>query len=153
MTLTDAGALVALLDADDPYHPACVAAAQRLPAGPLLTIWVCFTEAMYLLGIVGGYRYQAALWNLRTTGRLVVHDLTPAEADRMAALVAAALPIVVVNPRQGRDVAKATGQLAKTDARDARAVAHFAEAVWPVPRPYRRHRPKSDAPSWHGGGN
>jgi len=61
MTLTDAGALVALLDADDPYHAACVAAAQRLPAGPLLTTWVCFTEAMYLLGTVGGYRYQAAL--------------------------------------------------------------------------------------------
>ena len=59
MTLTDAGVLVALLDADDPYHTACVAAAQRLPAGPLLTTWVCFTEAMYLLGSVGGYRYQA----------------------------------------------------------------------------------------------
>ena len=88
MTLTDAGALVALLDADDPYHTACVAAAQRLPAGPLLTTWVCFTETMYLLGTVGGYRYQAALWNLRATGRLVLHDLTPAEADRMAALMA-----------------------------------------------------------------
>ena len=88
MTLTDAGALVALLDADDPYHTVCMAAAQRLPAGPLLTTWVCFTEAMYLLGTVGGYRYQAALWNLRTTGRLVLHDLTPAEADRMAALMA-----------------------------------------------------------------
>ena len=88
MTLTDAGALVALLDADDPYYTACVAAAQRLPAGPLLTTWVCFTEAMYLLGTVGGYRYQAALWNLRTTGRLVLHDLTAAEADRMAALMA-----------------------------------------------------------------
>ena len=88
MTLTDAGALVALLDADDPYHTACVAAAQRLPAGPLLTTWVCFTEAMYLLGAVGGYRYQATLWSLRATGRLVLHDLTPAEADRMAALMA-----------------------------------------------------------------
>jgi predicted nucleic acid-binding protein len=54
MTLTDTGLLVALLDADDPYHTACVAAAQRLPSGPLLTTWVCFTEAMYLLGAVGG---------------------------------------------------------------------------------------------------
>jgi len=88
MTLTDAGALVALLDADDPYHTACVAAAQRLPAGPLLTTWVCFAEAMYLLGSVGGYRYQAALWSLRATGRVVLHDLTPAEADRMAVLMA-----------------------------------------------------------------
>jgi transposase len=41
----------------------------------------------------------------------------------------------VVNPRQVRDFAKATGQLAKTDALDARAVAHFAEAVRPTPRP------------------
>ena len=88
MTLTDAGALVALLDADDPYHTACVAAAQRLPAGPLLTTWVCFTEAMYVLGTVGGYRYQATLWSLRTAGRVVLHDLTAAEADRMAALMA-----------------------------------------------------------------
>jgi transposase len=53
----------------------------------------------------------------------------------VAALAAAALPIVVVNPRQVRDFAKATGQLAKTDALDARAVAHFAEAVRPTPRP------------------
>jgi transposase len=53
----------------------------------------------------------------------------------VAALAAVALPIVVVNPRQVRDFAKATGQLAKTDTLDARAVAHFAEAVRPTPRP------------------
>jgi transposase len=53
----------------------------------------------------------------------------------VAALAAAALPIVVVNPRQVRDCAKAPGQLAKTDPLEARAVAHFAEAVRPVPRP------------------
>ena len=53
----------------------------------------------------------------------------------VAALAAAALPIVVVNPRKVRDFAKATGQLAKTDGLDARAVAHFAEAVRPTPRP------------------
>ncbi len=88
MTLTDAGALVALLDADDSYHVAGVAAAQRLPAGPLLTTWVCCTEAMYLLGTVGGYRYQTALWRLQATERLVLHDLTTVEADRMAALMA-----------------------------------------------------------------
>jgi transposase len=53
----------------------------------------------------------------------------------VAALAAAALPVVVVNPRQARDFAKATGQLAKTDALDARALAHFAEAIRPTPRP------------------
>jgi transposase len=53
----------------------------------------------------------------------------------VAALAAARLPVAVVNPRQARDLAKATGQLAKTDALDARALAHFAEAVRPTPRP------------------
>jgi transposase len=53
----------------------------------------------------------------------------------VAALAAAGLPVAVVNPRQARDFAKATGQLAKTDALDARALAHFAEAVRPMPRP------------------
>jgi transposase len=53
----------------------------------------------------------------------------------VAALAAATLPLVVVNPRQVRDFAKATGQLAKPDALDARAVAHFAEAVRPALRP------------------
>jgi transposase len=53
----------------------------------------------------------------------------------VAALAAAGFPVAVVNPRQARDFAKATGQLAKTDALDARALAHFAEAVRPTPRP------------------
>ena len=53
----------------------------------------------------------------------------------VAALAAAGLPVAVVNPRQARDVAKATGPLAQTDALDARALAHVAEAVRPTPRP------------------
>jgi transposase len=53
----------------------------------------------------------------------------------VAALAAAGLPVVVANPRQTRDFAKATGQLAQTEALDARARAHFAEAVRPTPRP------------------
>jgi transposase len=53
----------------------------------------------------------------------------------VAALAVAKLPVAVVNPRQIRDFAKATGQLAKTDALDAGVIAHFAEAVHPTPRP------------------
>jgi transposase len=53
----------------------------------------------------------------------------------VAALAAARLPVAVVNPRQARDFATAPGPLAKTDALDARALAHFAEAVRPTPRP------------------
>lgn len=58
------------------------------------------------------------------------------------ALAASGLPVVVVNPRQIRDFAKATGQLAKTDALDAQVLAHFAEVVRPEPRPLpeRKHR-------------
>jgi transposase len=52
-----------------------------------------------------------------------------------AALAAAKLPLSVVNPRQIRDFARATGKLAKTDALDAAAIAHFAEAVRPEVRP------------------
>ncbi|HET8628892.1 MAG TPA: IS110 family transposase [Thermomicrobiales bacterium] len=57
------------------------------------------------------------------------------ERPLAAALAAAGLPAAVVNPRQARDFAKATGQLAKTDRLDARALARFAEAVRPPARP------------------
>lgn len=52
-----------------------------------------------------------------------------------AALAAAQLPVVVVNPRQVRDFAKATGQLAKTDRIDARVLVLFGERVRPPVRP------------------
>ena len=55
----------------------------------------------------------------------------------VASLTAAALPVVVVNPRQVRDFARATGRLAKTDALDAQVLAHFAQAVRPPVRPLR----------------
>jgi transposase len=51
------------------------------------------------------------------------------------ALATAGLPVVVVHPRQVRDVARAPGQLAKTDALDARALAHCADVIRPTPRP------------------
>jgi transposase len=50
-------------------------------------------------------------------------------------LAAAGVPVVVVNPRQVRDFAKATGRLAKTDALDAQTLAHFAEVLRPELRP------------------
>lgn len=53
------------------------------------------------------------------------------------ALHAAGLPVVVVNPRQVRDFAKALGQLAKTDRLDARVLAHFAFAIKPSLRPIK----------------
>ena len=59
------------------------------------------------------------------------------ELSLVAALAAAALPVVVVNPRQVRDFARATGTLAKTDALDAAILAHFADVVRPSVRPLK----------------
>jgi predicted nucleic acid-binding protein len=87
VTLTDTGPLVALVNRNDPNHAVCVTATRRLPSGPLITTWPCFTEAMYLVFRAGGFPAQAALWRLRTTRRLLLHDLTGAEVDRMVELM------------------------------------------------------------------
>jgi transposase len=69
------------------------------------------------------------------TPALIVLEATGGyEAAWVAALATAGLPLVVVNPRQVRDFARATGQLAKTDAIDAQVLALFAERVRPAPR-------------------
>lgn len=70
---------------------------------------------------------QPTLIVLEATGGL--------EVPLAGALAAAVLPVVVVNPRQVRDFARATGQLAKTDRLDAHILAHFAEAIRPPIRP------------------
>lgn len=56
------------------------------------------------------------------------------ERPLAAALAASGIAVCVVNPRQSRDFARATGKLAKTDALDAKVLARFAEAVRPTPR-------------------
>jgi transposase len=57
------------------------------------------------------------------------------ERAAVGALAAERLPVAVVNPRQVRDFARATGRLAKTDRIDARVLARFAEALRPSPKP------------------
>ena len=67
---------------------------------------------------------------------LVVLEATGGyEAPLAAALAAAGVPLAVVNPRQVRRFAEATGRLAKTDRLDAAVLAHFADAVRPPVRP------------------
>jgi len=67
---------------------------------------------------------------------LVVCEATGGfERAAIAMLAAAGLLVVVANPRQIRDFARATGQLAKTDQIDAAILALFAERVRPTPRP------------------
>lgn len=72
---------------------------------------------------------RPALIVLEATGGL--------EIPVVSALHATGLPVVVVNPRQVRDFAKALGQLAKTDRLDARVLAHFAAAIKPPLRPIK----------------
>jgi len=68
--------------------------------------------------------------------RLIVLEATGGiQRPLAAALAAAKLPVVVVNPRQVRHFAKGTGELAKTDRIDAAMLAHFGEAVKPEVRP------------------
>jgi transposase len=57
------------------------------------------------------------------------------EQEAAATLATAGLPVAVVNPRQVRDFARATGQLAKTDRLDALLLARFGQAVQPAVRP------------------
>ena len=77
----------------------------------------------------------ARLSTMRPT--LVVLEATGGyQAAVVASLAIAKVPTAVVNPRQVRDFAKATGRLAKTDTIDADVLAHFAEVIRPEPRPF-----------------
>src|SRR4030043_984679 len=62
---------------------------------------------------------------------IVIEATGGMEVPLVVALSQARLPVVVVNPRQVRDFAKAVGRLAKTDRIDAEILAHFGEAVKP----------------------
>jgi transposase len=81
------------------------------------------------IGLAVGYLkgFETAGIILEATGNL--------EAHLVAALQAAHLPVMVVNPRQVRDFARSTGALAKTDAIDAHTLALFGERVRPEVRP------------------
>ena len=87
MILIDTGPLVALIDPGDSYHTECLETYRSLGREALLTTWQCFTEAMHLLGRVGGHRLQDSLWDMRQAGRLQIHSTTDSEADRMAELM------------------------------------------------------------------
>ena len=75
-------------------------------------------------------------WLVTLTPTLVVVEATGGlQSPLVAAMAIAQVPIVVVNAKQVRDFARATGKLAKTDVIDARVLAHFADAVRPPLRP------------------
>ena len=69
---------------------------------------------------------------------LIVFESTGGlEMLAVSSLVPHRLPVVIINPRQIRDFAKATGKLAKTDAIDAATIARFARDIRPQIRPFK----------------
>ncbi|MCY4578379.1 MAG: PIN domain-containing protein [Chloroflexi bacterium] len=87
MLLTDTGPIVALINVGDPFHERCNSLLGSLPPEPLLTTQMCFTEAMYLLGKLGGLRYQNVLWEWYIARRLALHNSMPEEFLRMHELM------------------------------------------------------------------
>ena len=71
----------------------------------------------------------------RNVALIVIESAGGVERRPLAALAAAELPVTLINPRQIHDFARASGRLAKTDAIDAAAIAHFGEALKPPIRP------------------
>ena len=95
---------------------------------PETRTWQVPTTTAGLEALVAELRpLQPAVIVLEASGG---YEQTPA-----ATLAAAGLPMVVVNPRQVREFARATGQLAKTDRLDALILAHFAAVIRPAIRP------------------
>jgi transposase len=88
-------------------------------------------------------REEAAIASLVATlrdlsPRLIVLEATGGlEAPVTAALGVAGLPVVVINPRQARDFAKAIGRLSKTDTLDAQVLARLGETLKPAVRPLK----------------
>lgn len=68
---------------------------------------------------------------------LVLEATGGLEMPVVQAMATADLAVAVVNPRQIRDFAKASGTLAKTDRLDAQIIAKFAKAVALQPRPLK----------------
>ena len=79
---------------------------------------------------------KATSWIKKQTPTLIVLEATGGyERQLVTSLANAGLPVVIINPRQIRDFAKATGKLAKTDKIDAVVIAHYATAISPEVRP------------------
>ncbi len=97
------------------------------------------SEVRSFANSVLGFRKVAA-WLLPQSPSQVVLEATGGyEQAALDALFFAGLPMVRINPRQVRDFAKASGQLAKTDRLDARVLAQLAATI-----PLVRYQPKSD---------
>ena len=93
------------------------------------TLHVAYDEAGIMQIVVRLKEVNPTLIVMEATGGLEIRIATE--------LAGKGLPVAVINPRQARDFAKATGQLAKTDQVDAAVLAAFAKAIRPQARPLR----------------
>jgi transposase len=95
----------------------------------------CLPEAVHVPSSVGndapGHAALVRRWKEIAPRLIVLESTGSLHRLLVAALAAASLPVVVVNPRQVRDFARALGVLAKTDAIDAVVLARFGEKVNP----------------------
>lgn len=82
MILTDAGPLIALIDkGQGEAHHLCFDTLKTL-RGQMLSTWACFTEAMYFLGELQGWKGQNALWDFVRKDVLILHNLSQIEVQR-----------------------------------------------------------------------
>lgn len=91
-------------------------------------VWEVTNDGEGIEGLVAGLRE-------RKPSRVVLEASGGLEVSVVAQLQVAGFPVVVVNPRQVRDFARATGELAKTDRIDARMLARFGAVIQPELRP------------------
>jgi transposase len=117
------------LEAGSPYVGIDVSKNQLdIAVRPAGDTWSMPNDVSGITEVVQGLaQLHPALVVLEATGGL--------QMPLAAALATAGLPLAMVNPRQVRDFARATGRLAKTDQLDAQVLAHFAEAVRPTSYP------------------
>ncbi len=87
MILVDTGPLIALIDAGQgEAHIRCVQAYQGL-TGIMVTTWPCFTESMYFMSKLKGWRGQQILWEFLARKALVIHFADKTELNRMKFLM------------------------------------------------------------------
>lgn len=79
--------MVAMVDRDDPYHPHCLTALDRLVTDGFVTTWPCLTEAMYRLGRRLGSPGQEHLWELVADESITMHLPAAGEWKRMRELM------------------------------------------------------------------
>ena len=82
MILIDTAPMIALADKGQRTHQQCAAIVSQL-SGTLITTWACFTEALYFLHGLRGWRGQEALWQYVKDQELFLHS--PQEGEPLRA--------------------------------------------------------------------